>query len=80
MQQPSAADSTTLDFPARAGEPAHDHFDLRFLLVAKPDQPLRMSQESTDLRWFPHGQLEEIAEEESLLRLGRKAHVLLGLA
>ena len=66
--------------PARPGEPAHDHFDLRFLLAAQPDQPLRISEESTDLRWFPHGQMEEIANEASLLRLARKARVLLSLA
>ena len=66
--------------PARPGEAAHDHFDLRFLLAAKPDQPLLMSDESTDLRWFSHQRMEEIAVEESLLRMARKALVRLGLA
>ena len=59
--------------PARPGEPAHDHYDLRFLLSARPGQPLRISDESTDLRWFDRRRLDEIAREESLHRLGRKA-------
>ena len=66
--------------PARPGEPAHDHFDLRFLLAAGRDQPLVLSDESTDLRWFSQQRMEEIASEESLLRMGRKALVRLGLA
>ncbi len=66
--------------PARPGEPAHEHFDLRFLLAAKPDQPLQMSDESTDLRWFPSARMEQIADGESLLRLGRKARTRLAHA
>ena len=63
--------------PARPGEPSHDHFDLRFLLEAQPGQDLRISSESTDLRWFPDERMEEIAGEESLLRLGMKARTRL---
>ena len=63
--------------PARPGEPAHLHFDVRFLLLAKPDQPLRISHESTDLQWFPQDRLAELAGEESLARLARKARTRL---
>jgi 8-oxo-dGTP pyrophosphatase MutT (NUDIX family) len=63
--------------PARPGEPAHHHFDVRFLLVAKPDQPLRISHESNDLQWFSQGRVAEFASEESLARLARKAHTRL---
>ena len=65
--------------PARPGEPAHRHFDLRFLLVAGRGQPLLISDESTDLRWFPRERTKEIAGEESLLRLSRKARLRLAL-
>ncbi len=59
--------------PARGGEPAHEHHDLRFLLRAGPDQPLVQSDESTDLRWFTTAGLTELDLDESVLRLRRKA-------
>jgi len=63
--------------PAHGAEPAHEHHDLRFLLVAEEGQPLRCSAESVELRWFPVERLDEVAREESLHRLGRKATALL---
>ena len=59
--------------PARPGEPAHEHHDVRFLLVARPDQRLERSHESKDLRWFPRSELTSWIDEESLLRMHRKA-------
>lgn len=60
--------------PARDDEPAHEHHDVRFVLVAESDQPLRRSEEeSLALRWFERADLERVADDESLLRLGRKA-------
>jgi 8-oxo-dGTP pyrophosphatase MutT (NUDIX family) len=59
--------------PAIGDEPHHDHYDMRFLLVAQRDASLRISPESHDLRWFEHALLEELIDETSLLRLGRKA-------
>ena len=62
--------------PARPGEPAHEHYDFRFILVAAEGQPLVMSAESSDLAWFPLEELEILGADESLLRLGRKAMAL----
>ena len=59
--------------PARPGEPAHEHHDVRFLIVAAPDQPLAVSDESHGLAWFEWDRLESEFAEESLLRMGRKA-------
>ena len=39
--------------PARPGEPAHLHLDLRFAFVAAPSAQPRLSHESRALRWFP---------------------------
>ena len=64
--------------PARPGEPEHEHHDVRFLLVAAPDQPLVISDESNDLRWFAWRELDEVGEDESVLRLARKARRVLG--
>ncbi len=62
--------------PDRGAEPAHDHLDVRFLLRAKSEQ-LQISDESNDLRWFPLDEVRHATEEESVLRLGRKAVIRL---
>lgn len=65
--------------PARRDEPRHDHWDVRFLLQAQAGQPLRISSESKDLRWCSAAELFACTQEESVLRLHRKA-VALGRA
>lgn len=65
--------------PARPGEPAHEHHDLRFLLVARPGQEIAVSRESKALAWFEWDALDRSLDEESLVRLGRKARALLGV-
>jgi 8-oxo-dGTP pyrophosphatase MutT (NUDIX family) len=65
--------------PARFGSPgntledAHEHHDIRFLAVAQPGQELVRSDESHDVRWFRRRELLEITQEESVLRMLRKA-------
>ena len=66
--------------PARLGEPAHLHHDLRYLFVAAPGQSLRLSDESTALRWVERCRLAEFSSEESILRMECKTQVLLGEA
>ncbi|MDP6979356.1 MAG: NUDIX hydrolase [Myxococcota bacterium] len=68
------------DIPARPGEPAHQHHDFRFLLRARPGQPLVISEESKDLRWFARDELAPLLGDESIGRMVRKADVLLGKA
>jgi len=63
--------------PARASEPAHLHHDIRYLLVADAGQPLRVSNESHELGWFPRARASEVLEDESLLRMFRKVERLL---
>jgi 8-oxo-dGTP pyrophosphatase MutT (NUDIX family) len=65
--------------PARPGEPAHAHHDIRFLLEAAPDQRLRINSESNALEWFDWSRLEQDFAEGSLLRLGRKARDLVAV-
>ncbi len=59
--------------PARAQEPEHLHWDVRFLLRARPGQALVISHESKDLQWAPRARLREWTDEESVLRLDRAA-------
>jgi 8-oxo-dGTP pyrophosphatase MutT (NUDIX family) len=60
------------EIPARGREHAHLHHDVRFLLIAAPDQALRVSDESHDLRWFPVAGWHEEIDEESQRRMARK--------
>jgi 8-oxo-dGTP pyrophosphatase MutT (NUDIX family) len=65
------------EIPANRSEPAHLHLDVRFLLIAAPGQVLRCSEESEALRWVPWADLPELATEASLLRMARRAQLLL---
>jgi 8-oxo-dGTP pyrophosphatase MutT (NUDIX family) len=59
--------------PAWEGEPAHSHFDVRFLLEAAPGQEVAAGEESHALRWVERARLCEFVEEESQLRMERRA-------
>jgi 8-oxo-dGTP pyrophosphatase MutT (NUDIX family) len=58
--------------PARKHEPAHLHYDLRYLLIASPK--LQLSPETPDLQlaWLGPEQVAERTDEESVLRMMRK--------
>ena len=62
-----------LDAAGNIVEDAHEHHDIRFLFVAAADQELVLSEESHDLRWFSCQELLNITDEESVLRMQRKA-------
>jgi len=62
------------DIPARASEPQHLHYDIRFLLEVSQCQVIRHEEnESKEVRWFSTDELEIRFREESLLRMARKA-------
>jgi 8-oxo-dGTP pyrophosphatase MutT (NUDIX family) len=78
-----ASNATPLDLdvhviPARydaAGsvvEDAHEHHDIRFLIIAEGDLVPEASDESHAVRWFTPEELHAITDEESVLRLWRK--------
>jgi 8-oxo-dGTP pyrophosphatase MutT (NUDIX family) len=62
--------------PARPGEPAHDHYDVRFAMFADPAEPLAISAESKALAWVPLDALATYGADESVLRLARKTATL----
>jgi 8-oxo-dGTP pyrophosphatase MutT (NUDIX family) len=79
--EPLPFDLDVHEIPARPGEPAHEHHDVRFLLVAAAGQEARASAESHEVRWFPLASLEEELDvDESVLRMARKARALAGAA
>jgi 8-oxo-dGTP pyrophosphatase MutT (NUDIX family) len=70
------------DIPARyddAGqliEDAHEHHDVRFLLVARAGQAIHASDESHEVAWFTTEEVLRITDEESVLRMLYKAAAL----
>jgi len=54
--------------PTRKGEPEHLHYDVRFLLVADPREPLLLSEESNDLAWFSIADARSLTDEASMQR------------
>jgi 8-oxo-dGTP pyrophosphatase MutT (NUDIX family) len=59
-------------------EDDHEHHDVRFLLIAHPGQEIQVSEESHDLAWFPPDEVPQKTNEESVLRMLRKALELIG--
>ncbi len=57
--------------PARGGEPAHRHYDVRFLVVAESER-FRKNHESHALEWVAADAIRSLSEEESVLRMARK--------
>ncbi|MFW6329025.1 MAG: NUDIX hydrolase [Alkalispirochaetaceae bacterium] len=63
--------------PPRGELPGHDHYDVRFLLVAGAGETARGNEETWGAIWVPIDRLEEITREESILRMRSKAGELL---
>ena len=60
------------EIPARKGDPAHFHFDLRFVLQTQISDEFRVSDESDALAWVPVGSLSRYTRESSMLRMAEK--------
>ena len=59
--------------PARGHEPAHYHYDVRFLVQAMEER-FRVSEESCALAWVPADRVGVFTSDESVLRMARKWH------
>lgn len=78
--KPAPLDIDVHAIPERPGEPAHEHHDVRFLLLASPDEQARASEESHAVRWFPLDELASQGVDDSVLRMARKTRALLASA
>jgi ADP-ribose pyrophosphatase YjhB (NUDIX family) len=58
--------------PANPKEPAHFHYDIRFLFTADRNTPFVVSSESKALAWVELEKIAELTSEESVLRMVRK--------
>jgi 8-oxo-dGTP pyrophosphatase MutT (NUDIX family) len=66
------------DDAGRLVEDAHEHHDVRFLLIAHAGQEPRCSDESHEVGWFTPDEVEKRTSEECVLRMLYKALELLG--
>lgn len=58
--------------PARKDEPEHLHYDIRFILEADMQQPLRISDESHEIAWVPIDKIGDYSNEPSIIRMKNK--------
>jgi len=75
LAAPGIHDLDIHPIPPRKDEGAHKHYDVRYLFTANPALPLKISHESTDLKWIPVRELRNYTEDESMLRMLRKAGI-----
>lgn len=81
LQRVRAVESAIFDLdrhwiPERKGEPAHWHYDLRFMIEADPAEALTISSESKDLAWVAVEEVTALNPEESMARMVRKTRAL----
>lgn len=71
---PEIFDVDVHEIPARGAEPAHLHYDLRFLLRAAPgaERAIVVSEESHDLKWVSAEEMLALTQEPSMLRMREK--------
>jgi len=58
--------------PERGNEPAHYHYDVRYLFECAGDPALTVSEESNELAWAALSEIETYTSEDSIVRMVRK--------
>ncbi len=77
---PRPLDVDIHDIPARGNEPAHEHLDLRYLVVAPEGAEFtRCEMETRDMRWVEWDDVLSLGPDHGLLRAMRKARSLCGV-
>lgn len=64
------------EIPKRKSEPAHFHYDFRYLVKASHPEKIAITEESDDLRWFSFPEAQKITQERSMHRQFEKLHFL----
>jgi 8-oxo-dGTP pyrophosphatase MutT (NUDIX family) len=65
------------DIPAIGDEPAHFHYDIRYVLIAPERAEFRTSPESKELRWFGTDEAQQLELDPGLRRMIDKWKALL---
>lgn len=66
---PAIFDVDVHTIPARADEPEHVHYDIRFLFEASTDQPFVRTRETKDVRWVHISDVTKLTAEKSINRM-----------
>ena len=74
---PRPLDVDVHDIPARGSEPAHEHLDLRYLVVAPPDAIISPDlAELHEIRWVPWDEVAALGPDHGLRRALAKARAI----
>ena len=76
LAQASIYDVDVHDIPARADEPAHVHYDIRFAFFASASSVPIVSDESHAVAWVPLAEIEQRTIDDSVRRLVAKTAAL----
>lgn len=71
-QPPQIFDVDVHFIPARLDEPAHWHYDIRFLIEANPEEPFLHSHETKSISWVKLPDIIRYSTEESICRMVKK--------
>jgi len=77
LASPRPFDLDIHPIPARPTEPAHEHFDVRYVLIAPENATFVTSEESHELRWFTPDETLPLNLDTGLRRLIAKWQCLL---
>jgi 8-oxo-dGTP pyrophosphatase MutT (NUDIX family) len=76
---PRPLDVDVHDIPARATEPAHEHLDLRYLVLAPEGGTIAPDlAELHDIRWVPWDEVHALGPDSGLRRALAKARAIVG--
>lgn len=77
---PILLDVDVHQIPARADDSAHQHFDLRYLVVAEdPENLLLNADEATAVKWCSFDEAMFLTDDAALQRMLRKGRAVIGL-
>ncbi len=66
---PQVIDVDIHGIPEIGSEQAHDHLDIRFLVMTDHRNQPVVSEESKDVRWFAFEELKDLDTDDSVIRL-----------
>ncbi len=76
---PRPLDVDVHDIPARGNEPAHEHLDLRYLVVAPEGATVAPDlAELHEIRWVPWDEVDALGPDHGLRRALAKARAVVG--
>ena len=77
LASPRPYDLDIHEIPARPIEPAHYHYDVRWMLIAPENATPVASEESRELRWFTPAEARALKLDAGLIRLIGKWEAIL---